>query len=275
MTPKSPPTIATDNIQIPSPPSLLLELEQLLDADDINLQAVASLISKDAGITAQIFRALTTPAYGLKKAPDSLGKAVSILGMRTLHDLVKDLCLRQAMSGNGLQLDPFWERSAEVACLASSIAWAQRSVVNVLPEHAHLVGLFHDCGIPVLAMHTSDYCQAFCKNGSPVWPDSRKEDQKFKTDHTVVGFLVAKHWKLPEYVCQAIRHHHEIVEAEHKAATLVAILQMAIHIHNRRSGQDDSEWQEIEARVLDELGIHPDGLGEFEDEIYERCQQQA
>ena len=178
-------------------------------------------------------------------------------------------------SGNGLQLEPFWERSAEVACLASNIAWAQRTVVNVLPEHAHLVGLFHDCGIPVLAMRTTDYCKAFCKGGSRAWPDVRKEDQKFSTDHTVVGYLVAKHRKLPEYVCQAVRHHHEIVEAEHKAATLVAILQMAIHIHNRHSGQDDGEWQEIETRVLDELGIHPDGLREFEEDIIERCQQQA
>lgn len=267
--------ISATNLHIPSPPSLLLELEQLLATDDASMQALAALISKDVGITAQIFRTLTTPAYGLRKAPDSLGKAVSILGMKSLHDLVKGACLRQTLSGKGLDMEPFWERSAEVARLASTIAWMQRSVCNVLPEHAYLVGLFHDCGIAVLAMHAPDYCKSFCRGSGQSWPDIRREDQKFNTDHTVVGYLVAKHWKLPEYVCQAVRHHHEIIEAEHKAATLVATLQMAIHIHNQHNGQDDSEWQEIETRVLDELGIHPDGLSEFKEDVHERCQQQA
>ena len=258
-------------ITIPSPPQLLLDLDRLMAADNVNMQAVAARIAQDAGVTAQIFRTLTAPAYGLKKAPDSLGKAVSILGLKSLHDLVKGACLRQSINAKGLSLEPFWERSADVARLASTIAWTQRTVCNVLPEHAHMVGLFHDCGIPVLAMHHPNYCKEFCRGDNVAWPDIHKEDQKFNTDHTVVGYMVAKHWHLPDYVCDAVRYHHEIVQAEHKAATLVSILQMAIHIYNQRYGQDDSEWLEIEARVLDELGIHPDGLHEFEDDIAERC----
>lgn len=61
MTPQPAPAIAPDHIQIPTPPSLLLlDLERLLAADNVNLQSVAAVIAKDAGITAQIFRALTT-----------------------------------------------------------------------------------------------------------------------------------------------------------------------------------------------------------------------
>ncbi|TCS73040.1 HD-like signal output (HDOD) protein [Sulfuritortus calidifontis] len=270
---KTAPAINPDSILIPSPPSLLIELEKLIDADEINIQAVAELISKDAGITAQIFRQLASPIYGLSKPPESLGKAVSLIGLKTLHDLVKTICLRQVLSGDSPFFEWFWERSAEISKLAAAVAWAQRTVVNVLPEHAYLVGLFHDCGIPVLTLHNKQYSDAFRQGGAYHWPDIRKEDGKFQTDHTVVGYLVAKHWKLPDYVCQAVRHHHEIINAEHKAATLVALLQMAIHIYNIRNGQDDSEWEGERERVLDELGILPNELQEFEEDIYDQVQQ--
>ncbi|MEW5894066.1 MAG: HDOD domain-containing protein [Pseudomonadota bacterium] len=266
------PALSPDSLLIPSPPTLLIELERLMEAEDINIAAVASLISQDPGITAQIFRQLASPVYGLNKPPESLGKAVSLIGLKTLHDLVKAICLRQVLSGDSPFFEWFWERSADISRLAAAIAWAQRTVVNVLPEHAHLVGLFHDCGIPVLALHHKPYNACFGQAGAYQWPDIRKEDARFQTDHAVVGYLVARHWKLPDYVCQAVRHHHEIVQAEHKAATLVAILQMAMHLYNLRHGLDDEEWEGVRARVLDELGILPKELPAFQEDILDQTQ---
>lgn len=262
-----------DDIQIPSPPALLMDLERLINEPEVNLQAVATRISQDAGVTAQIFRLLATPTYGLKRPPDSLGKAVSILGINTLHNLVKSICLRQSLSGDSPFFAWFWERSADISKLAAAIAWEQRSVCNVLPEHAHLVGLFHDCGIPVLALRSPDYSRSFLQGKEYRWPDVHEEDRKFQTDHSVAGFLVARHWHLPDYVCQAVRFHHEMVNAEHKAATLVAILQMAFHIYNSHAGLDDSEWQGARERVLEELGVSADGLTDFEADIHDRVHQ--
>ncbi|NWG86039.1 MAG: HDOD domain-containing protein [Hydrogenophilaceae bacterium] len=272
-TPNPSSTITPDSVLIPSPPTLLIELERLMDEEDINIAAVAELISQDPGVAAQIFRQIASPIYGLSKPPESLGKAVSLIGLKSLHDLVKSICLRQVLSGDSPFFEWFWERSAEISKLAAAIAWAQRTVVNVLPEHAHLVGLFHDCGIPVLALHNKKYNECFRKAGVYQWPDIRKEDGKFQTDHAVVGYLVAKHWKLPDYVCQAVRYHHEIVHAEHKAATLVAILQMAMHIYNVRNGHEDADWDGERERVLDELGILPNELQAFEEDVYDQVHQ--
>ncbi|MCU0841855.1 MAG: HDOD domain-containing protein [Thiobacillaceae bacterium] len=263
------PATALD-IQIPSPPALLLDLERLMDEPRVNLQAIAERIAQDAGVTAQIFRLLASPAYGLRRPPDSLGKAVSILGINSLHNLVKSICLHQTLSGDSPFFEAFWERSAEIARLAATIAWSQRSVCNVLPEHAHLVGLFHDCGIPVLAMRYPDYSASFLQGSHFHWPDVHEEDARYQTDHSVVGFLVARHWNLPDYVCQAVRYHHEIVNTEHKAASLVAILQMALHIHNVNHHLDDADWAREQARVVDELGLDGTNLSEYVEDIYER-----
>lgn len=260
-----------DDIQIPSPPALLMDLERLANEPKVNLQAIAERISQDAGVTAQVFRTLATPAYGLKRPPDSLGKAVSILGTGTLLNLVKSICLRQSLSGDSPFYEFFWERSAEISRLAAAIAWKQRSVCNVLPEHAHLVGLFHDCGIPVLAMRYKDYSRSFLQGKDFRWPDVHEEDARYQTDHSVVGFLVARHWGLPDYVCQAVRHHHEIVHAEHKAATLVAILQAAFHIYNLNHHLNDAEWAQVSGRVMEELGLDEDGLKDLAEDCYHQA----
>lgn len=103
-----------------------------------------------------------------------------------------------------------------------------------------------------------------------VWPNLLAEDANFKTDHAVVGYLAARHWKMPDYVCQAVRWHHDKVNVNDKAATLVAILQTATHIYNLYAGKDDSEWAGQEALALEEVGVARDGQQEFVEEIHER-----
>jgi HD-like signal output (HDOD) protein len=102
-----------------------------------------------------------------------------------------------------------------------------------------------------------------------AWPDLMADDKKYDTDHCVTGFLIARHWRLHDFICQAVRFHHDILHTEHKATTMVAILQMAMHIHNTYSRNQDPEWQSNHTRVLEELGISLEGLKEFEEDVYD------
>lgn len=124
-----------------------------------------------------------------------------------------------------------------------------------------MAGLFHDCGVPILMQRFPEYGQ--------TWPDLMADDKKYDTDHCVTGFLIARHWHLPDFICQAVRFHHEILCTAHKATTMVAILQMATHIHNVYARNQDPEWENDRPRVLEELGISLEGLKEFEEEVYD------
>jgi HD-like signal output (HDOD) protein len=132
-----------------------------------------------------------------------------------------------------------------------------------------MAGLFHECGVPILMQRFPDYGKALRLSASKEWPDLTQEDSQFKTDHCVTGFLLARHWHLPDFICQAVRFHHDILSTEHKATTMVAILQISIHIHNAYAGHQDPEWENNCPRVLDELGISLEGLKEFEEEVYD------
>lgn len=258
-----------NGIAIPPQPTILIEMEKLLGKTNTNMSAIAKLISKDAGLSALIFKIISAPAYGLRKQLDSLEQAISVIGILQVANIIKSAVLRQTLSGKEQHYEWFWERSAEIAQLASVIARKQRTVCNILPDQAYMAGLFHDCGVPILMQRFPEYGLSFKSSAGKNGLDLMLEDKNFNTDHCVTGFLIARHWRLPDFICQAVRLHHDILHTEHEATTMVAILQMAMHIQNVYAGNADPEWEENRQRVLEELGISAEGCKEFEEDVYD------
>jgi HD-like signal output (HDOD) protein len=258
-------------VRIPSPPPLLDELNRLLEDANSSMEDIGKVVQTDAGLTASLFRTLTKPMYGLRRPPETVAQAISIIGLKAVAELVKGLSLEAAIFGESKFYPWFWDRANDIARYARTIAWKQRSVCNLFPEHAQLAALFMDCGVPILIQHNEKYEYAFITSTGYIWPDIIAEDSRFDTDHAVVGYLAARHWKMPNYVCQAVRWHHDPVNVEEQAATLVAILQTAQHIYNTRAMKDDSDWPRFEAKALEEIGVAKEGLKEFEEDIVDRA----
>ena len=259
-------------VRIPSPPPLLDELHRLLEDPNSEMEDIAKVVQSDAGLTARLYRTLSKPSYGLRKPPETVSQAVSLVGLNTVAELTKGLSLEAAIYGESKFYPWFWERANEIAGYANVIAWKQRSVCNIFPEHAQLAALFMDCGVPILIQHIEKYEYPFMTANGYIWPKVVDEDKRLDTDHAVVGYLAAKHWHLPAYVCEAIRWHHEPVNVKEQAATMVAILQTAIHIYNVYAMKDDHDWPEFEHKALEEIGVAKDGLKEFEEDVYEKAQ---
>ncbi len=258
-------------IRVPSPPPLLEALDRILADPMASMEDIGKVVQTDAGLTASLFRTLSRPVYGLRRPPETVAQAISIVGLKTVAELVKGLSIQSAIYGDSRFYPWFWERANDIARYSGAIAWKQRSVCNIFPEHAHLAALFMSCGVPILIQHIDKYEYAFTTANGYIWPDVFQEDQRFDTDHAVVGYLAARHWRLPDYVCQAVRWHQEPVNVNDKAATLVAILQTATHIYNVRTLKDDSAWARHEANALEEIGVARDGLDEFEEDVIDRA----
>ncbi|HNA82702.1 MAG TPA: HDOD domain-containing protein [Thiobacillaceae bacterium] len=258
-------------VRIPSPPPLVDDLRTLLDDPEASIENIATLVQKDAGVTASLYKILSKPIYGLRRPPETIAQAVNLVGLRTLANLISGLSIQAAIYGETPFFPWFWERANEIAAYAAAIAQRQRTVCNVFPEHAQLAALFVDCGVPILVQHIKEYEHSFIGVSGYKWPHVPDEDKRLNTDHAVVGYLAAKHWHLPVYVCEAIRWHHEPINVNDQAATMVAILQTAIHIYNVYAMKDDHDWPEYADKALEEVGIARDGLKEFEEDIHERA----
>ena len=80
---------------------------------------------------------------------------------------------------------------------------------------------------------------------------------------------MARHWGLPDFVCDAVRFHHDLPEEKTVGAsvTLVAIIQLASHFYHQLHHVSDPLWERIGPRVLSELGLGPDEVKDYAEQI--------
>jgi len=249
--------LVAKGIKIPPQPKVLLDLNRKLASDNYDVRALAKIIAADPGITAMLFKVARSPVFGRGKKCDALEQVIMVVGVKQTFNLVQAMALASSVSDKSRKaFDIFWTRSQEVAQLAALIAQDRISICNVFPDQAYMAGIFHECGVPLLMLRFPDYCKSLKLDNLCCWPNLAEEDAKFNVDHCSIGYIVARHWGLPDFVCSAIQYHHEMPREEvGTACTLVAILQLSIHFYHRISNIEDPLWAKIGDAVLNELGI--------------------
>jgi HD-like signal output (HDOD) protein len=259
-------------VKIPLQPRVLEELQEFVLRGETNLRALSRIISADPGVGAMLFKVVQSAAYHRYQPFTSIEHILQAVGIRETCNLVQAIALSSTPPGkhNQKAFEAFWLRSQAIAHLAMLIAEERISVCNIFPDQAYLAGVFHDCGVPVLMQRFSTYCKTMHLDEPGRWTDIAEEDARFNADHCVVGYLVGRHWKLPDFICDAIRFHHDMDHLEnHTALTMVAILQLAVHLYHQDQNLGNVEWASVRKQVLSELGLHEHELPELIDVVLE------
>lgn len=260
-------------VKIPPQPRVLDELRQHLQRKEFDVRVLARTINQDPGITAMLFKVVGSSVYKQHQPFENVEQILHAVGVRQTVNLVQAISLAGMgdLKKNPLAYEAFWARSQAVGQLAMLIADERIAVCNIFPDQAYLAGIFHDCGVLLLMQRFSAYCADMHLGEPGCWSNLADEDRKYSADHCVVGYIVAKHWHLPEFICDAIRFHHDIRElGMHAARTMVAIIDLATDIYYRDQRVSNPEWEHVKQDVLQELGLGEDTLPEFVDVIIER-----
>ncbi len=251
-------------IAIPPQPQIMVDLQMEQVMPNCSLDAIAKLISQDVGLAGSILKTVNSPLYGLTNKITSISQAVSLLGSKTVVNLVNAQSIRGELSDDDIvALGRFWDSAMEVAMAANVIA---KQIGFPSPDEAYTLGLFHNCGIPLLMMRFKNYPEVMVEAYASA--DKRiteVENDLINTNHAVVGYYVGKSWNLPPYLCEAIHEHHSIRKvfnddrADPQKKTLLAILKMAEHVcgnHRIIGNQDeDHEWNHIGEMILLYIGM--------------------
>jgi HD-like signal output (HDOD) protein len=122
-----------------------------------------------------------------------------------------------------------------------------------------MCGLFLDTGALVLLEKNEAYKKVL--EVQPTYPYSiiKFEDQKYETNHALVGYLLALNWKVPDNVALAILYSHtptyDIFE-DPKLRALVAVVQLSYCMIGEELAHDPLETEEhlkFRDRALNEL----------------------
>ncbi|MBY0575509.1 MAG: HDOD domain-containing protein [Gallionellaceae bacterium] len=264
--------LVANGIRLPPQPKVMIELQQKLASNNCSMSDLGQIISGDPGITAMLFKVARSPAFGGGKQLDSVEQVLMVIGIKQTCNLVQAISLSASISdATRKSFEIFWTRSQEIAQIAALIAEDRVSVCNIFPDQAYMAGIFHECGVPVLMQRFPDYCNKLHLDTAACWPSLAEEDALYNVDHCSIGYLVARHWKLPDFICHAIMYHHEMPQEERGTVrTLIAILQLAIHFYHLITRTEHQLWWKIRDDVLSELGISQDGEQAYYEEISEQ-----
>ena len=211
-----------------------------------------------------------SPFFALRNKASSIQQAVSILGLKNLIQLVRGSSLQKALGGDKLVMERFWERSNLTAVVASHMA---TKLDDVTREDAYTLGLFHDCGIPILMQQFPDYKANLAAANQSADLVIAIEDKHYSTNHAIVGNMLSRNWCLPDHISQAIlvHHDHTIYTQPGERSTpvvcaLVAITQVAEHITTVFLGRpDDAEWSISGQMAQDYLGMSSEDMEDIKE----------
>ena len=258
---------ALQGISVPPQPQIMVDLQMEQYMPDPDLEVIARLIAQDPGLSGALLKIVNSSYYGLSNKIASIQRAVNLLGSRSIINLINALSIKGEMSDDTIvTLNRFWDTAQDVAMTCLSLA--KRTGSQAVDE-AYALGLFHDCGVPLMLKRFPNYMAVLEQAYANAGPDCRvvdTENNAFNTNHAVVGYYTAKSWRLPEHVTDAIANHHNALaifsdesSRNPQLKNLLAILKMAEHICSsyRVLGNQpvDHEWNAIGHLVLDYVGL--------------------
>ncbi|OIP08016.1 MAG: hypothetical protein AUK53_10810 [Betaproteobacteria bacterium CG2_30_59_46] len=251
--------VIKDVQQVPSLSAVVLEVLASFDREDIEIAGLVQKLGQDQGLTVRVLRVANSPFYGISSKVGSVGEAVVVLGIHNVRSLVVAAGIINqfpASEGDGLDRPAFWQHSLGTAVCAQVLAKA----LGRDQALAFTAGLLHDVGRLVLDAYFQDdfkAAMAHCAAEDTTLLDA--ERVVLGVEHAQVGFELARHWKFPVSIQQAIRDHHQ-PEREQAALTDLVhtanVLCHALDIGN--AGYD--RVPHLSSRAWSRLGLDWDSI---------------
>lgn len=190
------------SIDIPAQPESLVKLSLLLADDEVNLNAVSSLIASDMALASAVLKAVNSSLYGLSGRVQSVQQAITYLGTREVASVTFEMGLR-AVFPAAPELEPLWERAGVRGLLMGRIGQA----LSVDPWAAHSAGLFEECGKAVLFRHASERYRPMLAQAANDEELLMLEHAEFGVSHDALGAALCESWGLNPAAVASVRYH--------------------------------------------------------------------
>jgi len=251
---------------VPAQPQLLLELLKLMADTNPDIKAISNAISKDIAVSAAILKTINSPLYGLSRTITDIKMSVNYIGIFGVVMLVTGSLLKKSFDPKNcsIDLEPFWQLASDIASAAMLLG--QRYKPQIANDKFFSLGLFHACGVPVMAMKYKDYQELLDKAlTTPELSLTEIEEKHYNFNHATIGYYVASSWRLPKDVCQIILQHHDrdfLAQLDDsQGQDLFAVLKLSEHLITlKHSDYGSSDWPYLKERVLQVLAIDEDAL---------------
>jgi putative nucleotidyltransferase with HDIG domain len=186
-----------------------MQINSTIEKPNSSANDIAKVISRDTGLSARLLKIVNSPFYGFPSKIDTLSRAVTIVGTKQLSTLAMGLNIINVFNNipsDLINMQSFLEHSI-VCGIISRILASYKNIQN--SERLFVAGLLHDIGRMILynsaPVHAREALIKAKQFNSLLF---KTEQETLGFDHTQIGGLLLKKWKLPISLENIVKYHH-------------------------------------------------------------------
>lgn len=209
---------------LPPLPAVALRVMQVAQDPKASASDLALVVSADPGLSSRILRVVNSAAYRRMREITSVQQALVTPGFVQARNLAISGAIAGAFAPDALhalfRIETFWRHSLAVAFKAAELAGQGRRVD--VPS-AFTAGVVHNMGRLALFYRDPALVDQAVARAMAEGRTLESVEAELGFDHAQAGELLARKWKLPEPICEAIGRHHEPIESDQTLAGCVAL----------------------------------------------------
>ncbi|GAB6904407.1 putative Metal dependent phosphohydrolase [Desulfosarcina cetonica] len=223
--------IDQSDIKLPDAPTIIKELNQVIDDPLATSNDVAQVVTKSPSLTAILLKIVNSAYYGFPSKIDRISRAVTIIGTKEISGLALGICVMQAFKDipkDILNMDAFLRHSLSCG-MVSRILAAQNNLAQT--EQLFVAGLLHDIGKLVVCKYYPEHAKVCLESGFVSNASIFEAEKKiFGLAHPQIAKLLLTKWNLPSELTSDIVCHHAPSKAhDPQKAGIVHLADMISH----------------------------------------------
>ncbi len=246
------------SIRLISLPEIFIKINEMVEDPATSAADVGNYICQDPALTARLLKIANSPLYGFPSRIDTISRAITIIGLRGIRDLVlasSTVEVFSRLSSDFIDMHKYWQHSLYCAVYSRTLA-AKCNALHVEPFF--IAGLLHDIGqliilhkLPEMARETHFRAK---DSGTAL---SRIEQEVIGFDHIQVGVELLRFWRLPSVILDAVGFHQDPGQAEE-----VSLGAAIVHIADCFASYSYPliPHERGKAAIEDEVALHPAAL---------------
>lgn len=249
-------------------PAIYLKIRDELESEDGSLPEITRLVSHDAAISGRVLKVVNSPLYGFGGRIDNVMRAVQLLGMQQLHDLVLAMSVSEIfdeVDSKYMNMRMFW-RLGVLRGLAARVIARRCGLLDA--ERMFVIGLLASLGhmilyltVPKQAMAAQQEADA---SGEPL---EAVEKRNIGADDAEVCCALLERWRLPSNFASVVGgQHHPPLAGEYSFEAAILYLANRIADVERLGEPSEAVLPRVESGIWAQLDIEPETVMQIREE---------
>lgn len=198
--------------KLPTLPEVGMNILDLAADPEVSMEEMARVIKRDPSLVARVLKVANSPFYGMPRQVDSLQLALVILGLCEVRNIALGITILKVIKGLDTHVtydrEKFWIHS--LGCGVAARILGRK--LNLRSDGADfIVGLLHDMGKIIIDEYFgSEFVRIYDTSMQDHCSMIEAEKKFLGESHERIAGWLAEKWRLPESLCEAIVHHHDL-----------------------------------------------------------------